>query len=250
MLVLIDGDIPVHSISKIAEDEPLENCLHSIKLFIQNIIDTVGADEYIIYLSGEDNFRKTVYPQYKANRTEPKPKHFKDAREYLIKYWDAVVLDGWEADDSLGMRQNKTSNPAEADTIIASIDKDMMMVPGLHYTWEIRRKGEVVRKKKSVWIDEITGWRNFCMQCLTGDSTDNIPGLKKTTEVKDLEGNILVPGVIASAKKKSIITKCKTKRGMWNWVNHLYKGHEEELHVIAQLLWILRDEGKTYRDYL
>jgi hypothetical protein len=55
------------------------------------------------------------------------------------------------------------------DTIICSIDKDLRTIPGKHYNLD------------SGVVDEVTrhdAWHNFWSQVLTGDSTDNIEGLK------------------------------------------------------------------------
>src|SRR5512139_4038799 len=108
MQALIDGDIIRYSVGFAAEDDPIEYCLHSVKLLLQNIIKESGADSYRLFLTGPGNFREkvAVTKPYKGNR-DPlnKPVHYAAIKEYLVKHWNAEVVDGYEADDAMGIEQ-------------------------------------------------------------------------------------------------------------------------------------------------
>ena len=159
----IDADIIVYSVGFAAAGEPVENALHSVKIMIHSMLDATGTSEYECFLTGKGNYRNevaTIKP-YKGNRKQPKPEHYAAIREYLINVHGAVVIDGMEADDALGIVQTD-------DTILASIDKDLDMIEGWHYNW---------RKNDLYYIDQKTATRNFYRQLLTGDSTDNITGV-------------------------------------------------------------------------
>ena len=148
------------------EPEPVENALHNVKLLVEGIFAETGADNYTIYLSPTDksNFRYALNPEYKANRKDmEKPFHYEAIRSYLIRQYGAVVCDGIEADDAMGIAQC-----TQRDTIICSIDKDMQMIPGYHYNF--------VTKERTV-VSDVDGWFNFHRQILTGDRTDNVDGL-------------------------------------------------------------------------
>lgn len=166
MITFIDGDIIRYSVGFAAEGEPLENCLHSVKLMINNIIKQTTADEYEIFLTGKGNYREdaaTILP-YKGNRdSSHKPEYFGEITDYLINVHGATVIEGHEADDAMGYNQYQT----EEDTCIASIDKDLDMIPGWHYNW---------KHDKLYNVDSRTAGKNFYKQLLTGDSTDNILG--------------------------------------------------------------------------
>jgi 5'-3' exonuclease len=54
------------------------------------------------------------------------------------------------------------------DSIIISIDKDLDQIPGLKYNW-VKDVGYNITPEQ--------GYYNLCMQIMSGDSTDNIPGL-------------------------------------------------------------------------
>jgi 5'-3' exonuclease len=86
----------------------------------------------------------------------------------MIKDWEARIALEMEADDALGIGQGE-------GTIIASIDKDLLQVPGLHYNFVKKEFNEII---------PIEGIRNFYKQVLTGDTTDNIKGCIKIGAVK------------------------------------------------------------------
>ena len=130
--VLIDCDIVAYrNACTCEEDETPDICLFRVDEMMERIITSVGASSFTGYLSGGNNFRKTIDPQYKANRLgKPKPKWLETCREHLVTKWNAVVTDGIEADDALGIAQRE-------DTIICSLDKDLLQIPGNHYQWDI-----------------------------------------------------------------------------------------------------------------
>lgn len=169
MLALLDGDIFCYRVGFATEEEPEAIALHRIKEMIETCIEEVGADEYRVFLTGKDNFRYQVYPEYKANRVDkPKPIHLKALREYLVKELNAEVVDGMEADDAMSINQDDQS-------VICSIDKDLLQVEGRHYNFV---------KKEFQIIGELEGLRNFYTQFLTGDKADNIIGIEGIGPVK------------------------------------------------------------------
>ena len=147
--------------------------------------------------------------------------------------WEAEVIEGKEADDAMGIKQMTSSE----ETIICSIDKDMDMIPGLHFNW---------RTKKRYVIDELQAMRNFYTQLLTGDAVDNIRG---------------VPG-IGKVRAADILNGLETEKEMFDAVyqayydKHLKEGMEDpendeavmdELTENAKLLWIWRKENDEWQ---
>jgi DNA polymerase-1 len=103
-------------------------------------------------------------------------------RDYLVKDYNAEIIDGYEADDALGVF-------AGPDSIIATVDKDLQQIAGFHLNFY---------KSRDQWqIKEVTkeeGDRFFWYQCLLGDSQDDIvgvPGLgpKKIEKLFDGKSN-------------------------------------------------------------
>lgn len=122
-----------------------------------------------IYLTGADNFRiaaATIRP-YKGNRTQPRPYWYAALREWMVTRLGAIVVNGYEADDALAMIQWRHLNDVTPRTIICTIDKDLLMVPGLHYN---------TKRKESFQQSAEGATLSFYRQLMTGDLTDNIPG--------------------------------------------------------------------------
>lgn len=198
---------------------------------IDNTLAETGADEFSIFLSGENNFRYRIYPEYKANRVAPKPRHLKDLKNYLVEKYNAQVSDGCEADDLLGIAQDKwgshnlgidftENNSTIYSTIICSIDKDLRMIPGWHYSFEINGKGWT-RPMEKVFVEEFEGLKHFYTQCLIGDPTDNIKG---------------VAG-IGKVKAAKILEGIEAERELFDAVDSQYSSREE-FEMNARCLWI------------
>ena len=164
MLALLDFDIVCYRCSATAENDEEWIAVARTKELIETILAEVNATEYKLFLSGTNNFRKVIYPEYKANRTKPKPKHLNTCKQYGVEEWSAIWTNGYEADDALGIAQDKF---LEGDTIICSIDKDLRQIPGEHYNFV---------KKARDYISQENGLRSFYTQLLVGDPGDNIRG--------------------------------------------------------------------------
>ncbi len=238
MKALIDADIFTYSFGACKDDEghPLAWPLVATRLNtqIKNICERVGADDYQLYLTGEGNFRisvATIRP-YKGTRPSDKPFWYEQIRKYLINFRKAREVVGWEADDQLAMDQVEPTNiSTEADldyyennkTVICSLDKDLDMVPGLHYNWS---------KDEIYTVTELDGLASFYCQLLTGDSVDNIPGLY---------------GV---GKSSAFLSRIKSYDNEWDMFNLVCIQYEKRfgeyywqfLQENSKLLWMVRDE--------
>ena len=203
MKALIDFDIFSYEFGNItdAEYRPLAWPLVQARLQgrIDKILKATGADCYQGYLTSSDrsNFRydiATIRP-YKGQRGEDKPHHYDRIRTFLVEHRGAIMCYGQEADDAMSIEQYRSNkeelwNEGDADfceTVIATRDKDLDMVPGYHYNWGAGKQVE-----KNMWFqDKIGGQRCFYKQLLTGDTVDNIPGLfgvgKSSSHVKHID---------------------------------------------------------------
>lgn len=130
-----------------------------------------GEYKVIPCLSDKVNFRKSLYPEYKANRTKPKPQLYKDVRRYAEENWECQCLPTLEADDVLGILGSSLGN-----TVIASIDKDMSTIENTtFYNWD--------KETFTVATEESAKYAHY-YQTLLGDSVDNYPGCKGIGKVK------------------------------------------------------------------
>lgn len=125
----------------------------------------------MVAVKGRGNYRKDLFPEYKAQR-KPLEEDMKAAlnygHNYMVEKWSAVQADGMEADDLVSIWAYE-AREAEEQYVICGIDKDLRQIPGNHYNFG---------KKEHDFIDDDTANLNLMLQCLTGDSTDNIPGIK------------------------------------------------------------------------
>ena len=216
--------------------EPLANCLHSVKISIQSILDEVKAVSFSGYLTGKDQFREKVamIKPYKGNRDPShKPFYYKEIKEYLINKWKAQVVEYYEADDAMAQEQYKDFQLHEricedTDTtnspILCTIDKDLNQIPGWHYNFV---------KKETFWVTEAAALRFFYEQLIAGDPTDNIPG---------------IPGYGPKKAAKAILN-CTTGLDMYTTAVALYTAHfhdeviaHEALHDTARLVYIIKEK--------
>lgn len=171
MRALVDGDIVVYRSAASAEEDDQWIAQARADQMIQDILADTGATCYSVYLTGGGNFRRELTADYKANRPDSRPKHWAAVREFLVTQHKAFVCEGFEADDQLGVDQDKE----RGTTIIASIDKDLLQIPGKHYNF-VRKEFKEVSKDQ--------GLKALYMQSLVGDRSDNIFGIAGIGPVK------------------------------------------------------------------
>lgn len=216
MEALLDGDIYAFRVACTTENDNEAIAVYRVNEMIENTLAEVEASEYKLFLTSPDNFRKHVYPEYKANRTATKPKHLQFLKDYLIESWQGQVAERMEADDYLGINQHESS-------IICSIDKDLLQVPGKHFNFV---------KKEFYEVDEETGFRNFYTQLLTGDTSDNIKGIAG----------------IGPVKAKKALTGYFTEQEMFSVVREMYQ-NDEWMIMNGQCLWILRSLDDSFKHH-
>ena len=179
--LLVDADILLWRVGATTNDVSEDIAKVRMNSYIDEIFHNSFCSDYRMFLTdSKGNFRVKIYPEYKANRVQERPKHYNALRDYLINFERAEIALGQEADDLLGIEQ--TSN-----TIIASIDKDLDMIPGKHYNFV---------KDLHYEVSNAEGKHKFWCQMLTGDNTDNIPGIRG----------------IGPAKAKRILAGCNTDK--------------------------------------
>jgi hypothetical protein len=203
--------------------EPVENALHNVNTMMDNILEKCDLTEFDVkcYLSSGKTFRHelAVTKPYKGNRDDShRPTHEEAIRHHIIKKWETEVCDGIEADDAMGIAQCTSAE----ETCIITLDKDLDMIPGLHYNFVQDIHYDVNKE---------TAWKTFCVQLLTGDSTDNIPGLKGVGTVK---ANKMLDGLPMEDWLEECARQYASRSGKEDWFAYLTEQ--------ASLVWILRDQ--------
>lgn len=179
-IALLDGDIYAYEIASSAE-EPVHWgdglwTLHSweepakIRLddLIEDIKETVGADEVVVCLSDTENFRKQVLPTYKDNRKDTrKPLLLRQMKEHLENNYKTFIRPTLEADDVLGILA--TWSGMKGRKIIVTKDKDLQTIPCEIFLTHKKERGvfTVTQEDADLW---------HLIQTLAGDVTDGYKG--------------------------------------------------------------------------
>lgn len=131
--------------------------------------------------AGASTFRNELYPAYKANRGEAPEDllpQFDLCRELTARMGFATATaPGFEADDLIATLAGRLRDKGQ-DVVIVSADKDLaqLLGPGV-------RQYDLARDQ---WKEEadVPGWLGVRadqvadLQALTGDSVDNVPGVR------------------------------------------------------------------------
>lgn len=210
--------------------EPFNNCIFIIDNKIGEILYANECEEAILCLTPSRVFRHDIatVKGYKESRIgKPKPEYYEKIHEYMLASYDCRIGDNIEADDIMGQLQT-------TETVIASNDKDLKMIPGEHYDFTTGEKQ---------MVDIFEADRQFFVQLISGDSVDDIPG---------------IPG-LGTAKAEKIVDMFDGDH--WELVQHItdlysdhygHGSHKLGLDVkamairdeMAALVWILR-KGET-----
>ena len=199
---------------------------------IKGILQATGATEYEIWLSdSKENWRKALFANYKANRTQPKPTHYEFLLNTLVNDWDAQVALGEEADDAMGIQQTACNAQGWNLSTICTIDKDLQQIPGRHYNWD---------KATISIVSPSEGLYRFYYQLLVGDSGDNIT----VTQGLSCKG-------IGAKKAQQMLEGCETEEEMfttcWNAYEKAWgEGFQERLLLTGQLIKIRQTNGEIW----
>ena len=231
--ILFDADVLVYRCAWAEQESSEEEAKLKLDELIGNIINEVDpwgtSKNRKFFLTGKGNFRHEIAKTavYKGNRKEvEKPVHFSALRNYLMLKYDALVTEGCEADDAIGIHANYYGYD---NVVIVSIDKDFEQLPTTIFNpskWEWKT------------VDTWTATKNFYKQILMGDRVDNIIGLYG----------------IGPAKANAILEGCDSEKALYNScflaylkISDSVDGAEERVLENARLLWIQRYTGEMWQ---
>ncbi|MDD2840664.1 MAG: DNA polymerase I, partial [Rickettsiales bacterium] len=152
--------------------------------FARMLIKIITEIEYthiaVAFDTGKKTFRNEIYEQYKANRPPCPPElkpQFPLIRE-LVKTLNIVSLEkiGYEADDIIATFAKKAEKDG-FDVIIVSSDKDLMQLVDDKVLMFDGMKNEFIDKTKVKDKWGVEPKQVLDVLSLTGDSSDNVPGV-------------------------------------------------------------------------
>jgi 5'-3' exonuclease len=158
------------------------NAVHGFARFLLDFLERTRATHAVTAfdIALTSSFRNTIYPAYKANRDPAPPelkRQFEYCRELAAAFGLAVLADAiYEADDLIGSVLD-AMRPEGLPAVIVSADKDFGQLLGPDTEqWDYARGqrwgAAGVPARLGVEARQVVDYL-----ALTGDATDNIPGV-------------------------------------------------------------------------
>src|SRR6056300_326029 len=247
-LILIDGSAYIFRAyyglppMNRADGTPINAVFGFTNMLVKLIEDYRDDKMIVIFDAARENFRNTIFKEYKANRGET-PEDLIPQFEIIRQCVDAfnipqLEIEGYEADDIIAS-YCKLAEKQKIDSIIVSSDKDLMQL----VTKKITMLDPM--KNKKIGIDQVVEKfglppeKVIQIQALTGDKVDNIPGapgigpktaLQLIEEFGDVHKLIKNANQIPQEKRRNIIL-----------------GHEQDILLSLELVK-LKDDIKLPLD--
>jgi hypothetical protein len=230
-------------LKKSDDNLPMATCILArlLRKIYHNTIKFTGDNVFLQLWLGPTNgsnfrFKSAQRQPYKAGRSD-KPEIYYELRQYIISTYEAKVIEGYEADDALGIHKG----------IMCHQDKDIAMVAGDHYDfvknefYTVNELGHLYMKNN---VLKGTGKLFFYAQLLTGDRTDNIP----STPHPKYKG-------WGSVSAYNLLKDCKSSQEAFKAVLIVYKeawgnNWSDRLLEQADLVWICQEYGVHGSDYI
>jgi len=242
-LALIDADSLIYQIAFV--EPALSQCKINFDNKLKEIMTSTGASDGIVFLKGKDNFRYKVDIAYKANRKDTIEPEIQERIVSLYEYANgfSVQSEYGEADDYCNIYAQEAIRDNK-NFVISHIDKDLNTIAGWHHNF----RNDIIS-----FVNEDAAYQFLMEQLLTGDSTDNIQGLKGVGPItakkllKDIPNNLLLDRVISIWKDKkqdsweNDFLKCANCIYLRKTTEDLQPFSFEELK--EQLLWKTMDTG-------
>ena len=201
--------------------------------------DAAGAESILLHMtaSGSTKGDRAVIAYtkpYQGQRKGHRPKNWQYLRDYMADGLAGPIKQWYdrEADDGFGF----ISAQCHGD-VIATRDKDMRMLPGLHLNWDTY---ELVEVKPDVFGVEhggkLYGHKWLWTQMLWGDAADNIPGLPKHPDFPRGVGEVAAGKLLAFAHDDDSAAQAVAQAYKAYWGDEWADRYAEQ----ASLLWIRR----------
>ncbi len=245
----------------------LDTAVFLLERKLRKIQYLTKCDVMNLWIGPDDgsNFRyKSAKTQAYKNNRSTKPEILIQLRQYLINIKGAQVIYGYESDDALGIYQKdyikenltddiwtdmlgntfETHLAKYSGTVAVHCDKDIFMIPGLHFNTmtdqfeEVDNLGHIFLNNGAV---KGRGLAFFYFQMLYGDSTDTIPNIKRGW---------------GEVKCYKFLEECYSEEDYLTRVIDAYNtliidtDWKERLLEQADLVWICRDKEEKGSDYI
>lgn len=222
-LILIDGSAYIFRayyglppMSR-ADGTPINAVFGFTNMLVKLIEDYRDDKMIVVFDAARENFRNTIFKDYKANRGET-PEDLIPQFEIIRECVDAfnipqLEIEGYEADDIIAT-YCKLADKQKIDSIIVSSDKDLMQLVTKEITMLDPMKNKKIGIEQVIEKFGLPPEKVIQIQALTGDKVDNIPGapgigpktaLQLIQEFGDVHKLITNANQIPQEKRRNII---------------------------------------------
>ena len=238
-MLIVDADTIVYASCSVCEyelpdggfDINIHEALAHAEDKINRIVDAVEGKEENLHLhftGGKASFRYQLladaFPDepemhYKFKRKKKKvPEGLHQLKVLLNEKHKGDIHYEWEADDQVVFDKKKYGD----DAILIAVDKDVLYnVPGKHYNYYESRLYNIDPK----WVEVNSDEARFdqYIQAITGDKSDNIPGIKG----------------IGPAKARKFLVDGMDEDELYQGVLNAYETHHKRLDISPEDMAIL-----------
>ena len=219
-LVLVDGSGYIfrafHGLPMMTRPDgtPINAVFGFTKMLLKLTADLKPSHVVVIFDAGRVTFRNDIYPEYKANRSEPPEElvpQFPLVRE-AAEAMSLPVLEmpGFEADDLIASFARAAENQ-NMSCLIVSSDKDLMQLVRGSVSMLDPMKNRTIGAPEVIEKFGVSPDKVVDVQSLAGDPTDNVPGvpgigIKTAAELinqfGDLDSLLAGAGTIKQPKRR------------------------------------------------
>ena len=160
------------------------NAIYGFVLMMNKIIEEENPEFIAVAFDIGKNFRSQKYESYKAGRAKT-PDELKMQMPYARTILDAMgikyfEMEPYEADDIIGTLAKEAEIDPDFDATIISSDKDLLQLISNQVDVKLLKQKDFIRYNHDTFVND---WgfepiRMIDYKALSGDPSDNIPGVK------------------------------------------------------------------------
>ena len=157
------------------------NAVFGFSKMLAKLLSDAGTRRFaVIFDTARVSFRNDIFPDYKANRSDPPEElvpQFALIREATRAFnVPCIELPGFEADDLIATFARMAREEGH-EVVIVSSDKDLMQLVGDNVSMLDPAKNITIGREEVIERFGVGPESVIDVQALAGDSTDNVPGV-------------------------------------------------------------------------
>lgn len=211
----------------------IEKAQARFRHFMKQSLERSYCEEYSMAIGdSQSNWRLDIHPEYKLQKArtgnnKKRAPYIQDLRMWAVEEYGAHYCVGYEADDAIRIWATRLGI---GNYVICSVDKDLNLIPGDHFDPKTDDK-----EKRFWYMEPEASAMFFWEQMLTGDSIDNIPGIRGIGPKK--AATLLEPCNNEQECKEVVVQQYDLKYGEEGYKQLLFNG---------QLLHIWKTKGDNW----